>query len=211
MTSVVAALGMSKAFKRYPSAATAASFSSQTSLLAVILRAFVSAVSSRTCGSAAVLFPVKHGICPAEGQTALETSLFLTYLSDTTEDELVQLQPFYPQPDFDHFFLTDPRCIHRATSKRGSSSITSRASSEPSKLVSPDLSNAKRWVERSLSLVGSDAAALVANWLCTLSVIDLGGHSSRQWLQGKAQLALLEALLGKLPKVSFCILDLCSG
>lgn len=125
--------------------------------------------------------------------------------------ELVQLQPFYPQPDFDHFFLTDPHCIHPATSKRGSSSITSRASSEPSKLISPDLSNAKRWVERSLSLVGSDAAALVADWLCTLSVIDLGGHSSRQWLQGKAQLALLEALLGKLPKVSFCILDLCSG
>lgn len=96
-------------------------------------------------------------------------------------------------------------------SRNFSLSITSYISSGLSKLISPDFSHVKQWVERSPSLVGRDAAALVANWLCTLLGIDLGAYRSRQWLQGTAQLSLLEALLGKLPKVSFYILDLCYG
>lgn len=96
-------------------------------------------------------------------------------------------------------------------SKNFSPSITSYINSELSKLISPDFSHVKQWVERSLSLVGRYAAVLVASWLCTLLVIDLGTYRSRQWLQGKPQLSILEALLGKLPKVSFYILDLCYG
>lgn len=96
-------------------------------------------------------------------------------------------------------------------SRNFSLSITSCMSSGLSKLISPDFSHVKQWVERSPSLVWRDAAALVANWLCTLLVIDLGAHRSRQWLQGTEQLPLLEALPGKLPKVSFFILELCYG
>lgn len=58
-------------------------------------------------------------------------------------------------------------------SKNFSPSITSYISSELCKLISPDFSHVKWWVERSLSLVRRYAAALVANWLCTLLVIDL--------------------------------------
>lgn len=58
-------------------------------------------------------------------------------------------------------------------SKNFSSSITSYINTEWSKLISPDFSHVKLWVERSLSLVGRNTAALVANWLCTLLVIDV--------------------------------------
>lgn len=92
-------------------------------------------------------------------------------------------------------------------SKNFSSSITTYISSDLNKLIFPDFSHVKLWVERSLSLVGRYAAALVADWLCTLLVIDVGTYRSRQWLQGKAQLSLLQGLLGKVPKVSLYALD----
>lgn len=141
----------------------------------------------------------------------LETSLFFTYLSETTEDLAGSVAVLLSSVWFLQFFHIVPQRIHHTTSKNFSPSITSYISSELSKLISSDFSHVKRWVERSLSLVGRYAAALVASWLCTLLVIDLGTWRSRQWLQGKAQLSLLEALLGKLPKVSFYALDLCYG
>jgi len=138
----------------------------------------------------------------------LETSLFFTYLSETTEDLAGSVAVLLSSIRFLQFFQIDPQCIHHTTSKNFSPSITSYISSELNKLISLDFSHVKQWVERSLSLMGRYAAALVADWLCTLLVIDLGTCRSRQWLQGKAQLSL-EALLGKLPKVSFCILNFC--
>lgn len=147
-----------------------------------------------------------------KGRTdTLETSLFFTYLSETTEDLAGSVAVLLSSVWFPHFFQIDPQCIHHTMSKNFSPSITTYISSELSKLISPDFSHVKQWVERSLSLVGRYAVALVANWLCTLLVIDLGTYRCRQWLQGKAQLSLLEALLGKLPKVSFYMLDLCYG
>lgn len=95
--------------------------------------------------------------------------------------------------------------------KNFSSSITTYISSDLNKLIFPDFSHVKLWVERSLSLVGRYAAALVADWLCTLLVIDVGTYRSRQWLQGKAQLSLLQGLLGKVPKVSLYALNLSYG
>lgn len=74
-------------------------------------------------------------------------------------------------------------------SKNFSSSITTYISSDLNKLIFPDFSHVKLWLERSLSLVGRYAAALVADWVCTLLVIDVGTYRSRQWLQGKAQLS----------------------
>lgn len=139
----------------------------------------------------------------------LETSLFFTYRSETTEDLAGSVAVLLSSAWFLQFFRTDPQCIHHTMSKNFGHSITSCISSELSKLISPDFSLVKRWVERSLSLVGRYAAALAVNWLCTLLVIDLETKRSRQWLQGKAQLSLLEALLGKLPKVSFYSVDIC--
>lgn len=139
----------------------------------------------------------------------LETSLFFTCRSETTEDLAGSVTVLLSSVWFLQFFQIDPQCIHHTMSKNFSHSITSCISSELSKLISPDFSLVKWWVERSLSLVGRFATALAVIWLCTLLVIDLEMNRSRQWLQGKAQLSLLEALLGMLPKVSFYGLDIC--
>lgn len=140
----------------------------------------------------------------------LETSLFFTYLSETTEDLAGSVAVLLSSVWFLHFFFffqIDPQCIHHTMRKNFSSSITTYISSDLNKLIFPDFSHVKLWVERSLSLVGRYAAALVADWLCTLLVIDVGTYRSRQWLQGKAQLSLLQGLLGKVPKVSLYALD----
>lgn len=211
MKSDVAALGCAKLLNITLQPTQQSPFLHKTMFLSIILRAFVNCVSSRAFGSAAVILPVKCVIHQTEGQTPWRHHYSSPICQKLQRIQLVQLQSFYLLSDFYTFFFfffqIDPQCIHHTMSKNFSSSITTYISSDLNKLIFPDFSHVKLWVERSLSLVGRYAAALVADWLCTLLVIDVGTYRSRQWLQGKAQLSLLQGLLGKVPKVSLYALD----